>query len=166
MRQLITEIRQGDEHKPVNDDAAPNARGVFEAGLTIENGGIEIKKTSPDADEPDIDPLDPSTFVTLTWQYEPVKQCITRTRTVGGANATTTTVALYVQEFLVRMEPVRSPENIISGKLSFDLLQRAVVTMTLRNQDATGKMQFNQGNGLVTERIIDAAVPRKNFSGL
>jgi hypothetical protein len=166
MRQLINEIRQGDSHRPVNDTAVPNALGVFKAGLTIENGGIEITKTQRDADEPDIDPNDSATFVKLIWQYDPVKRCITRTRTVGAGTPSIATIALYVQDFQVRMEPARSAAHVASGDPTFDLLLRAVVSVTLQNIDGTGKMQFNQGSGQVVERIIDAAVPRKNFSGL
>jgi Tfp pilus assembly protein PilW len=166
MRQLINEIRQADAHGPVNDTATPNADVQFASGLTTENGGLRMVKQQPDADEPAIVAGNASTYVYITWQYDAANHCITRTRSVGGGAGVTSTIALYVQEFNVRMEPARSAANVLSGNPSFDLLLRAVVTMTLRNVDDNGKMIFNQGNGLVTERIIDAAVPRKNFSGL
>jgi hypothetical protein len=63
------------------------------------------------------------------------------------------------------MEPGRSAANVANGNPNYDILTRAVVSMSMQNVDAAGKMQFSQGNGQVTERIIDAAVPRKNFSG-
>jgi hypothetical protein len=166
MRQLIGEIRQGDIHGPINDDAVPHADTQFASGLTTEDGGIQILKTRPDADEPAIIAGSNSTYVLLTWRYDAPNRRILRTRSVGGANAVTSTEALYVQDFKVRMEPARSAANVASGDPSFDLLLRAVVTMTLQNQDPSGTIQFSQGSGQVTERIIDAAVPRKNFSGL
>jgi hypothetical protein len=166
MRQIIDEIRQGDRHQPLNDTAYPNAQDVFKAGLATEYDSIEITKTRKDASEKDIDSNDPSTYVTLTWQFDPVKRCLTRTRTVGGSNPTTTTIALYVQDFKIRMEPSRSAAHVLAGNPDFDLLLRAVVTITLQNVDGTGHMQFSQGSGQVVERIIDAAVPRKNYSGL
>jgi hypothetical protein len=166
MRQLINEIRQGDVHGPINDSAVPDAAIQFASGLTTENGGIDILKTRPDADEPGIVPGDASTYVLLTWQYDAENRRILRSRKVGAGAAVTNTAALYVQEFKVRMEPTRSAANVASGDPSFDLLLRAVVTVTLRNEDPSGKIQFSQGSGQVTERIIDAAVPRKSFSGL
>ena len=166
MRQLINEIRQADVHGPVNDADVPHADTQFASGLTTENGGIKMTKTQPDADEPNIVAGNSNTYVYITWQYDTVNHCITRTRSVGSGGGVVSTIALYVQDFNVRMEPARSAANVASGSVSFDLLLRAVVTMTMRNDDGNGKMLFNQGNGLVTERIIDAAVPRKNFSGL
>jgi Tfp pilus assembly protein PilW len=166
MRQLINEIRQADVHGPVNDADVPNADALFASGLTTENGGIQMLKKQPDADDPDIITGNSGTYVHITWLYDAANKCITRTRSVGAGGGVTSTIALYVQDFDVRMEPARSAANVASGNPSFDLLLRAVVTMTLRNVDGAGKVQFNQGTGLVTERIVDAAVPRKNFSGL
>jgi Tfp pilus assembly protein PilW len=166
MRQLINEIRQADVHGPINDADVPNADTLFASGLTTENGGIQMLKKQPDADEPNIVAGDANTYVHITWQYDPANKCITRTRSVGSGAGVTSTIALYVQDFNVRMEPARSAANVASGSPSFDLLLRAVVTMTMQNLDGSGKMIFNQGTGQVTERIVDAAVPRKNFSGL
>ena len=160
MHQLINEIRQADVHGPIDDAAVPDADVRFASGLTTENGGIQMVKKQPDADEPDIIAGNSNTYVRITWQYDTPNRRITRTRSV------TSTIALYVQDFKVRMEPARSAANVTSGSPSFDLLLRAVVSMTMQNVDASGKMQFNQGSGKVVERIVDAAVPRKNFSGL
>lgn len=167
MRQLIGEIRQADAHGPVNDTLVPNAVTLFASGQTIENTGIVIMKSQPDASEPNIIPsatYNP-TWVQLTWQFDPVKNQITRTRFTNGASVTSV-VANYVQDFKVRMEPARSAANVAAGIASYDLLLRAVVTMTLQNVDANGKMIDNQGTTFVSERMVDAAVPRKNFNGL
>jgi hypothetical protein len=159
MRQLINEIRQADVHGALDDALVPNASYQFAGGLTTENGGIVMTKQRPDADEPNVLVGNKNTWVHITWQLDAANHRITRTRSVGISGAPdTSTVALYVQDFKVRMEPA----CVASG----NVLLRAVVTMTMRNDDGNGKMLFNQGNGLVTERIIDAAVPRKNFSGL
>ena len=165
MRQLIGEIRQADVHGPVNDAAVPNAVTLFAQGQTIENSGIQILKNQPDADDPGIIPGNSATYVLITWTYDSGNLQLDRTRSVGGGAAVTAVMASYVQSFQVRMEPGRSAANVASGNPNYDILTRAVVSMTMQNVDATGKMEFNQGSGQVTERIIDAAVPRKNFSG-
>jgi len=108
MRQLVNEIRQADSHRPVNDVDVPNAQNVFKAGLTTEMAASRLPKLAR-CRRTQYCPGDDSTKVVLTWQYDPIKRCITRTRTVGGANATTTTVALYVQDFKVRMNPHAPP---------------------------------------------------------
>jgi type II secretory pathway component PulJ len=166
MRQLINEIRQADAHGPINDSLIPNATTLFSQGQTIENTGIQMLKNQPDADEPGIIPGNSATYVLITWQYDAANRQITRTRSLNGINPVTNVVAMYVQDFKVRMEPARSAANIASGNTAFDLLLRAVVSIKLQDVDSTGKIMYNQGNGLVTESIIDAAVPRKNFSGL
>ena len=125
-----------------------------------------MTKEQPDTEEPNVVASNQNTWVHITWQYDAANHRITRTRSVGSGSGVTSTIALYVQDFKVRMEPARSAANVASGNGSFDLLLRAVVTMTMRNTDDNGKLIFNQGSGLVTERIVDAAVPRKNFSGL
>jgi Tfp pilus assembly protein PilW len=165
MRQLISEIRQADVHGPVNDAALPNAITLFAQGRTTENGGIQILKNQPDSDDPGIVPGTASTYVLITWSFDPVHLQLDRTRSVGGGTAVTAVMASYVQSFQVRMEPGRSAANVANGNPNYDILTRAVVSMSMQNVDAAGKMQFSQGNGQVTERIIDAAVPRKNFSG-
>jgi hypothetical protein len=165
MRQLITEIRCADVHGPINDAAVPNAVTLFATGLTTENSGIQFLKTQPDTEDPAVIPGNSATYVLITWAFDPVHFQLDRTRSVGGGASTTTVMANYVQSFQVRMEPGRSAANVASGNPSYDILTRAIVSMSMQNADATGKMQFNQGSGLVTERIIDAAVPRKNFSG-
>jgi hypothetical protein len=170
MRQLISEIRQADAHGPINDTTVPNAVTLFAAGQTTENSGIQLLKTQPDVDDPTI--VKGVSEVVISWQYDVANKQIIRTRSFiniasGSVLSTSTAVmASYVQEFKVRMEPARSAANIASGNTSFDLLLRAVVTMTMQNLDSSGKMILNQGSGLVTERLLDAAVPRKNFAGL
>jgi hypothetical protein len=64
------------------------------------------------------------------------------------------------------MEPTRSASNVATGNTSFDLMLRGVVSMVMQNADSTGEAIYNQGNAITTERLIDAAVPRRNFSGL
>jgi hypothetical protein len=166
MRELINEIRQADAHGPVNDSLVSNATTLFAQGQIIENGGIQMLKTQPDADEPGIVAGNAATYVLLTWQYDATTKQLKRTRSLNGVDPVTGVVANYVQGFAVRMEPARSAANITAGNTSFDLLLRAVVTIQLQNVDGTGAAQFKEGSGQVTERLIDAAVPRKNFSGL
>jgi Tfp pilus assembly protein PilW len=166
MRQLVWEIRQADAHGPVNDAAAPNAVTQFAAGQVVENGGIQLLKKQPDADDPAVVPGNSATYVLITWRYDAGNKQVVRSRAVGGGAATSTVVARYVQDFQVRLEPARSAANVAAGNTSFDLLLRAVVSMTMQNVDGGGKMIVNQGSGLVSERLVDAAVPRKNFSGL
>jgi hypothetical protein len=166
MRQLVGEIRQGCAHGPINDSTVPNATTLFAAGQVIENSGIQILKNQPDSDDPGVVPGSPSTYVLVTWQFDSANRKVTRTRSVGGLNPVTSTIALYVQDFKVRMEPARSAANIASGNTAYDLLLRAVVTINMQNVDPSGKISFNQGGGIATERLIDAAVPRKNFSSL
>jgi len=165
MRQLINEIRQADAHGPINDTLVPNATSLFASGLTIENAGIAYLKTYPDVDDPGIVHTTPSTHVLITWQYDAANNQLLRTHSVNGVS-TTAIAANYVSDFKVRMEPARSPANVASGNTSFDLLLRAVVTMSLQNVDASGNMINNRGTTFVTERLVDAAVPRKSFNGL
>ena len=166
MRELIGDVRQADAHGPVNDAAAPNAVTLFAQGNIIENSGIQYLKTRPDPSEPSIVPGNAATYVLVTWQYDAPNLRITRTRSVGGGTPVTSVMANYIQDFKVRLEPGRSSANVTAGNPNYDILTRAVVAITMQNVDATGKMLFNQGNGLVTERILDAVVPRKNFPGL
>ena len=166
MRQMISEIRQADAHGPINDANVPNAVTLFAAGQTIENGGIQILKKQPDADDPNIVPGNSGTWVLITWQFDSANKQITRSRSVGGGAMTTDVIAKYVQDLKVRMEPARSPTNVATGNPSFDLLYRAVVTMVLQDVDGTGNRALITGTNFVTERLVDAAVPRKNFSGL
>ena len=166
MRQIINEMRQADAHGPINDATTPNAVTLFAAGQVVEVGGIQLLKKQPDADEPNIVAGSAGTYVLIVWQFDSANKAITRTRSVGAGSPVTSTMAKYVQDFKVRMEPARSAANIASGNTSFDLMLRGVVSILLQNQDASGKMIFNQGNGTATERIVDAAVPRRNFSGL
>jgi Tfp pilus assembly protein PilW len=166
MRQIINEMRQADVHGPINDANTPNAVTLFAAGQVVEVSGIQLLKKQPDQDDPGIVNGNSNTYVLLVWQYNSAAKTITRTRSVGAGAATTATIAKYVQDFKVRMEPARSAANIAAGNTSYDLMLRGVVSILMQNQDSSGKMIFAQGNGTATERIIDAAVPRRNFSGL
>jgi len=159
MRQLIYEIRAGDSFAPALDTAMPSIGGQFAGGQVTEGIGITICKSKPDHDEPNIVPSDPRTFVNLTWTFDAPNSQVTRQRTVLNSGTTITTMAGFVQDFKVRMEPVATTPTTFT-------LQRAIVTIKLQNVDINGKMIFNQGNGQAVERIIDAAVPRKNFAGL
>jgi len=165
LNKIIAEIRQADAHGPVNDSTLPNATTLFASGQITENAGIQLLKKQPDTDDPNIVPGNSNTYVLITYSYDPATFRILRTRSAAGVT-TTDTVADYVQDFKVRMEPVRSAANVAAGNTSFDLLLRAVVFISLDNTDANGKMLNTQGNGLITTRLIDAAVPRKNFAGL
>jgi|GEM_PF-3715049 len=166
LRQMVTDIRLADAHGPVNDTINPNATTEFASGLTIENGGVQILKRQPDADEPSINPNSPSTWVTITYRHDPATLTITRSRQVGVNQPQVVTIARYVQRLLVRLEPARSAANIASGDTSFDILLRAVVSLELANRDASGQRQIAHGNGAITTRMLDAAVPRKNFAGI
>lgn len=161
--QMIGEIRQADAHAPINDAVMPTATTQFAMGQVVENGGIQMLKKQPDAEDPEIVPGAPGTYVLITYRHDAVNRQVVRTRYAGGTT-TTEVVARYVQEFKVRMEPVRSAANAYAGNTSFDLLLRAVVSMTLANVDGTGKRAVAEGSGLVTVRLVDAAVPRKSFS--
>ena len=165
MRQMIAEIRQADQHSPINDATVPNALALFAQGLTTENGGIQLLKMQPDGADPGIVAGNSATYVLITWTYDATHFQLLRTRKVGTGAAVTAVMASYIQSFAVRMEPGRSAANVAAGNPTYDILTRAVVSMAMQNVDATGKMINNQGNGMVVERIIDAAVPRKNFSG-
>ncbi|HVT83063.1 MAG TPA: hypothetical protein VHM90_20665 [Phycisphaerae bacterium] len=165
MRQIIQEIRQADSHGAINDTAVPNATSLFKAGTVVENSGLWLIKSQADSDDPSIVSSNPSTWVTITYQYDPGNFRITRTRQVGGGTATTSVACVFVQDFKVRLEPGRSAAHVSSGNPDYDMLNRAVVSLTMQNVDATGKMQWAQGNGQVVTRIIDSAVPRKFFAG-
>lgn len=165
MRQMIAEIRQADQHSPINDATVTNAITLFAQGQTTENSGIQLLKMQPDGLDPGIVAGNAATYVLITWNYDATHFQLTRTRTVGAGTPVTAVMASYIQSFAVRMEPGRSAANVASGNPTYDILTRAVVSMSMQNADATGKMINNQGNGNVVERIIDAAVPRKNFSG-
>ena len=103
--------------------------------------------------------------MTIIYQLDAANFRVTRSRQVGGGTATTTTACEFVQDFKVRLEPGRSAAHIKAGNPDYDMLNRAVVSLTMQNVDANGKMQWAQGSGQVVTRIIDAAVPRKFFAG-
>ncbi len=165
MRQMIQEIRQADQHGPINDATLPNATTLFAAGNPVENSGITFIKNQPDSDDPNIVPGNSTTYVLITWQFDPTHFQVTRTRSVGGGTPTTAIMCSFVQDFKVRLEPGRSAANVTSGNPAYDIMTRAVVSMAMQNVDTSGNMQWAQGNGLVTTRMIDAAVPRKYFAG-
>jgi Tfp pilus assembly protein PilW len=152
MRQIISEIRQGDGHAPYTSSVSAQ----FSAGQTVDDLGITITKTQPDVDDPSIVPGTQSTWVVISWSYDAAKQQILRKRALWGQTGVSSVIAQYVQSFNVHMEPLSAGSNV---------LQRAVVTIALRDVDASGKIALNQGSGLVTERLIDSAVPRKFFTG-
>lgn len=165
MRQLIQEIRQADLHGPINDATVNNATTLFAAGNIVENGGIQIMKTSADADDPGIVTSNSGTHVLITWQYDAANRRITRSKSIGGGTPVVTNACSFVQEFKVRLEPGRSAAHVASGDPNYDILTRAVVSIAMQNVDASGKMQWAQGNGLIVTRFVDAAVPRKYFAG-
>jgi hypothetical protein len=121
---------------------------------------------TPSQDYPSVSAGNSATWVYLKYAFNSDAKTIELTKQVGNGTPTTVTVARFVQDFRVRMEPARSTTNVYSGNPTYDILLRAVVTMTLQNVDASGKMIDNQGNQDVVIRLTDAAMPRKSFSGL
>ena len=113
-----------------------------------------MTKTQPDADEPNIVAGNSNTYVYITWQYDTVNHCITRTRSVGSGGGVVSTIALYVQDFNVRMEPARSAANVASGSVSFDLLLRAGVTMTMRTTKRTNLRKTSQNPATKTTTTL------------
>jgi hypothetical protein len=166
LRQIIHEMRQADVHFPMNSTSNPNAETLFGSGQVVEVSGIQLLKKHADPDDPNIVTGTSSTWVLLKWEYNAANQTITRSRTVNNVQGPAVVIAQYVKEFKVRMEPTRSAANLASGNTSFDLMLRGVVSILMQNADASGTTILKQGHGLVTERLIDAAVPRRNFAGL
>lgn len=166
LRQMVRDIRIADSHAPINDTIQANATTLFAAGTATENSGIQLVFSTPSGDFPSVSSSNNATWVYLKYAFNSTNKTIELTKQVGNQTPVTTTVARYVQDFRVRMEPARSTANVYSGNATYDILLRGVVSITLQNVDANGKMINNQGNQDVTIRLTDAAMPRKAFSGL
>jgi Tfp pilus assembly protein PilW len=166
LKQIIRDIRVADAHAPINDSAQTNATTLFAAGTATENSGIQVVFKTPSQEYPSVSASNSATWVYLKYSFNSTNKTIEITKQVGNGTPVTTTAARFVQDFRVRMEPARSTANVYSGNATYDILLRGVVTISLQNVDANGKMIDKQGNQDVTVRLTDAAMPRKAFSGL
>lgn len=176
MFELIEEIKSASSHEAIaaTVDQQATISANFAKGITTTTPGIRVLKKYPDMWDRDITPPTLSnanngsdTWVTRTYKYNADKKQIIMVRQVGTQEEEApVVVADFVDEFRVVMEPTRSQQQIDYGKKDCDILFRATIHMMLKNQDADGNRIDSDGNGKVTLRLTDAAMPRKTFSTL
>lgn len=135
MHRVLTGIRAGEAHQPYDADAEDD----FRAGLVVDDTGVEMLTSDGDA---------------VVYRYDAPGK-----RVLAEVNGTTHTLLEGVEQFSVRMEPMRSPSYIKAG-LEYDLLKRATILLTIRATGETtlpGETQSEQ-----TLTMSSSTMPRRN----
>lgn len=135
MHRMLTSIRAAERHLPESDDAAADFRG----GLVVSDSGIAM-------DTPD--------GKVLAYYHDPATQ-----RLMVKVGTQDHVLLEGVEEFQVRMEPMRSQAHIRSG-LHYDLLRRATLLLTIHTTAATAHQSETTGRQSVT--ISSSVAPRRN----
>jgi len=165
LARLARDIRASDLHGPINTANQATVSSQFAAGTMTDTPGIQMIKQTADADDPSVNAAVSTTWVLYTYQFSAATHTITLTRTVNGVS-TTVTLAPCVSDFHVYMTPTRSATNVLTGNPTYDILLRATLSITLTNRDGSNNKVIQDGDGVESERFIEAAMPRKTFTGL
>ena len=151
------------ENTQFNNQIVP---GTPNSGMPSSGGsgviGIQLAKTHPDSIDLTASVAHP---VLITYWFSSATQQVLMTRQTSATPVTPQVVGNFVQNMQIYMQPVYVPANPSAGTTAGVVLQRAVITLTLANKDANGKQIIVGGQDL-TLTLSDAAMPRKNFSGL
>jgi hypothetical protein len=135
IHRILTQIRVTAEHGP--HDSSLN--GNFAAGTVVTDTGIEMF----DADD----------VLYVFCHDEDTKQL---TLEVDGQHHV---LLEGVEDFEVKLEPMRSPTSIKTGG-GYDLLKRATILLTVKTSSATSLDNETTGNQTVT--LSSSVMPRRN----
>jgi hypothetical protein len=135
VHRITTMIRQTKEHAPENGGLAND----FSTGATVTDSGIDMMDLNDNE---------------VTYSYDKGNK-----RLLAIVNNKKFTLASGVEDFQVRMEPMRSAESIRTGG-GWDLLKRATVLITVRTTSATA----TKGEGVDKQTVTLSAsvMPRRN----
>ncbi len=174
---IVGDIRRADAAGPYNPSATITTNqttqfnnqlvpGTPNTGLPASGGsgviGIQLAKTHPDSIDPTASAAHP---VIITYWFSSATEQVLMTRQSSVTPVTPQVVGNFVQSMQIYMQPVYVPANPSAGTTAGVVLQRAVLTLILANKDANGNRIIVGGQDL-TLTLSDAAMPRKNFSGL
>ena len=135
MNFMTTNIRTTELHAPDTAGLATQ----FAGGATITDTGLDMYD---DAGRP------------LTFRYD-----ATNKRLLAISNGTTYVMAQGVEQFQVKMEPMRSAGSVKTGG-GWDLLKRATITLSVRTNAATILPGETTGRQVVT--LTASVMPRRN----
>ena len=132
---LCTSIRTTKLHAPLSS----TPRLMFEGGATVTDTGIEMFDLN-------------NNLVKFEWDV-PSKRLLV---TVDGR---THVLAQGVENFSVRMEPMRSAVSVRTGG-DYDLLRRATITLTVRTTAESSESMETSGTQTLT--LSGSVMPRRN----
>lgn len=136
MHSMLAIIRDGSDHIPYT----PARVTDFQGGLNVTDTGID---------------LETSDGKSMVYHYDATNKLLL----VDVQGQPTRTVLNGVEQFQVKLEPMRSAINTKAG-LSYDLLKRATLLVTIRSTAATSPGIESIGKQVVT--ISSAVAPRRN----
>jgi hypothetical protein len=137
MHRILSGIRAGEGHLPHGEDALADFRGGFD----VDDTGIRMVMTDG---------------TPVVYRYEAATH---RVLADVGSPATTHVMLEGVDQFRIRLEPMKSAAHAKAG-LDHDLLKRATVLLTVRTTGETNLPGESQGNLTVT--MSSCAMPRRN----
>jgi prepilin-type N-terminal cleavage/methylation domain-containing protein len=132
---ICTSIRTTKLHAPLSDAQ----QRAFDGGAIVTDTGMEMFDLNDQ-------------LVKFEWDV-PAKQLLV---TSGGR---TNVLAYGVENFTVRMEPMRSATSIKTGG-GYDLLRRATVNITVRTTDENSESSETTGTQTLT--LSASVMPRRN----
>lgn len=132
---ICTNIRTTQDHAPLSD---AQRRG-FDSGATVTDTGIEMLDLN-------------GKLVKFEWDV-PTKRLLVM------ADGRTNVLAYGVENFTVRMEPMRSATSVRTGG-GYDLLKRATVNITVRTTEENA--QASETTGAQTLTLNASVMPRRN----
>jgi len=136
MTRILTTVRRCKLHAP---DATAK-RAAFVTGKTVTDGGITM--------------FDHNDQV-ATYRYD----AAAKTVNLIAADGKSYPLIHGVEEFVVTLEPMRSPTAIRTGG-GWDLLKRVTVQLTVKTTDQTS--MANEGVGRVKLTLSGSVMPRRN----
>jgi hypothetical protein len=136
MYRMLTTIRTAAEHQP----ATPALAASFAAGTTVTDTGIRLF----DSNDQQID------FI-----YDEPSQEL---RLIEGGN--THVLLRGVQDFQIKMQPMRSAAAIKSGSAGYDKLMRSTILITVGSD--TKSFAAGETTGRQTVTISSSVMPRRN----
>ena len=136
MTRILTTVRRCKLHAP---DATAQ-RAAFVTGKTVTDSGITMYDQNDQV---------------ATYRYD----APTKTVNLIAADGKSYPLIHGVEEFVVTLEPMRSPTAIRTGA-GWDLLKRVTVQLTVKTTDQTS--MANEGVGRVKLTLSGSVMPRRN----
>jgi Tfp pilus assembly protein PilW len=133
---MLTNIRTTAEHQPYSS----NQIALFASGQTVTDTGLSMFDNNNNQ---------------ITYMYDAPSQQLRMIE--GGA---THVMLNGVTSFQVKMMPMKSANAIKTGSLTFDLLERATILVSLQTNSKTSESSESTGKQTVT--ISSSVMPRRN----